>query len=142
MTDALIFAQVLHIIRLDASDRRVKFPVTIRHRASKVKIYAPAKSFAYYRLCYSAAGKRRIQSFPNYSEARQAGERMVREISQGAQIASLSAGQSRDAFAALERLGNFYQSTGQNISLLGAFSEFVEAATKLGGRSLAPATRG
>src|SRR5271155_4475142 len=31
------------------ADRRVRFPVTIRHRASNAKIYAPAGKFAYYR---------------------------------------------------------------------------------------------
>jgi integrase len=123
-------------------DRRVKFPVTIRHRSSKVKIYAPGKNFAYYRLCYTAAGKRRMQTFLNYSQARQAGERIVREIAQGSQAASLSGGQSRDALAAFERLEGFYQSTGRRISLLGAISEFVEAATKLRGRTLGEAVAG
>jgi len=32
------------------ADRRVRFPVTIRHRTSKAKIYAPAGKFAYYRV--------------------------------------------------------------------------------------------
>jgi integrase len=120
----------------------VKFPVTIRHRQSKVKIYAPGKGFAYYRLSYTAAGKRRMQTFPQYSEAREAGERIVREIAQGSQAASLSAGQSQDAIAAFERLEIFRQSTGRKFSLLGAVSEFVEAAGKLRGRSLREAVAG
>src|ERR1035438_6175572 len=124
------------------ADRRVKFPVTIRHRQSKVKIYAPAKNFAYYRLCYAVAGKRRMQTFPNYSEAKTAGDRIVREIAQGSQAASLTAGQSQDAIAALERLAGLHQSTGRKFSLLGAVSEFAEAVAKLRGRSLGEAVAG
>ena len=45
------------------ADRRVRFPVTIRHRTSKAKIYAPSGKFAYYRLAYTTAGKRRMQTF-------------------------------------------------------------------------------
>ena len=124
------------------ADRRVKFPVTIKHRASKAKVYAPAKNFAYYRLCFAVAGKRRMQTFTTYSEAREAGERIVRELAQGSQAASLSASQSQDALAALERLESFRHSTGRKFSLLGAVSEFVEAAGKLRGRSLGEAVAG
>jgi NAD(P)-dependent dehydrogenase (short-subunit alcohol dehydrogenase family) len=46
----------------------VRFPVTIRHRTSKAKIYAPRGKFAYYRLAYATAGKRRMQTFANYSD--------------------------------------------------------------------------
>ena len=117
------------------ADKRVKFPVTIRHRSSTAKIYAPAKNFAYYRMAYTTAGKRQMQTFPSYSEARQAGERIVRALSQGSQAASLTASQSRDALAALERLTGLYQSTGRKYSLLGAASELAEIVTKLRGRS-------
>lgn len=120
----------------------MKFPVTIRHRASKVKIYAPAQNFAYYRLAYAVAGKRRLQTFASYSEAKATGERIVREIAQGSPAASLSASQSRDALAALERLTALHQSTGRNFSLLGAISEFAEAVTKLRGRALVEAVAG
>jgi integrase len=120
----------------------VKFPVTIKHRASKAKVYAPAKNFPYYRLGFAVAGKRRMQTFATYSEAREAGERIVREIAQGSSAASLSAGQSQDALAALERLDAFRQSTGRKFSLLGAISEFVEAAGKLRGRTLGEAVAG
>ena len=51
-------------------DRRVRFPVAIRHRTSKAKIYAPRGKFAYYRLAYATAGKRRMQTFTNYSDAK------------------------------------------------------------------------
>ena len=120
----------------------MKFPVTIRHRQSKAKVYAPAKNFAYYRLSYAVAGKRRMQTFATYSEAKDAGERIVREIAQGSQAASLSASQSRDALAAFERLATLHQSTGRKFSLLGAVSEFAEVVAKLRGRSVAEAVAG
>lgn len=120
----------------------MKFPVTIRHRSRQAKIYAPAKNFSYYRLAYTEAGKRRMQTFPTYSEARQAAERIVRELAAGSQAAALSASQSRDALAALERLDTFFQSTGRRLSLLAAVSEFCESAGKLRGRALGEAVDG
>src|SRR5271154_3604526 len=68
------------------ADRRVRFPVTIRHRTSKAKIYAPGGKFAYYRLAYTTAGKRRMQTFASYSAAKTAAERIVRELANGSQI--------------------------------------------------------
>src|ERR1039457_7018579 len=73
------------------ADRRVKFPVTIKHRASKANTYAPAKNFASSRLCSPVAAKRRMQTSPPYSEAREAGDRIGRETAKGSQAASLSA---------------------------------------------------
>jgi integrase len=124
------------------ADRRVKFPVTIRHRTSKAKIYAPGGKFAYYRLAYATAGKRRMQTFANYSDAKSAAERIVRELANGSQAAALNATQSRDALAAFERLQGFYQASGRRVSLLAAVSEFVEASAQLGGRALGEAVTG
>jgi hypothetical protein len=112
----------------------VKFPVTIRHRTSKAKIYAPGGKFAYYRLAYTTAGKRRMQTFANYSDARETAERIVREMANVLPAAALNASQSRDALAAIQRLENFHQSTGRRYSVLSAVSELVEALEKLKGR--------
>ncbi len=120
----------------------MRFPVTIRHRTSTAKIYAPSGKFAYYRLAYSVAGKRRMQTFPAYTAAREAAERVVRELANGSQAAALTATQSRDALAAFERLQGFYQSTGRRVSLLAAVSEFAEAASKLHGRTMGEAVTG
>ena len=117
----------------------MRFPVTIRHRTTAAKIYAPAKNFAYYRLSYTVAGKRRMQTFATYPEARQAAERVVKEVANGSQAAALSASQSRDALTALERLESFRQATGKRVSLLCAVSEFVEAVSKLHGHTLSEA---
>ena len=120
----------------------MRFPVTIRHRACKVKIYGPGGKFAYYRIAYATTGKRRMQTFAAYSDAKAAAERIVRELVDGSQAAVLSASQSRDALAALERLESFRQSTGRAISLLAAASELVESLGKLHGRSLDEAVTG
>ena len=120
----------------------MRFPVTIRHRSSKAKIYRPAGKFAYYRVAHTVAGKRRMQTFATYPAAKAAAERIVREAASGSQAAALSASQSRDSLAALERLATLHQSTGRKFSLLGAISEFAEVVTKLRGRSLEEAVAG
>jgi hypothetical protein len=66
-------------------DRRVRFPVTIRHRTSKAKIYRRAGKFNYYRVAFAVAGKRRMQTFANYPAA----ERIVRDAANGSQAAAL-----------------------------------------------------
>lgn len=57
-------------------------------------------------------------------------------------MADLTPGQARDARAALETLQGFYERTGRRVSLLAGISDYCEAATKLGGRSLAGAVEG
>ncbi len=136
-----MFAQSLHNIARPA-DRRGKFPVTIRHRASAAKIYAPGGKFAYYRVAYTTAGKRKMQTFAVYSDAKAAAERIVREAASGSQVAALSASQSRDALAALQRLEAFRQSTGKRLSLLAAVSEHVGLLEKSNGRSPGEAVEG
>jgi integrase len=123
-------------------DRRVRFPVTIRHRTSKAKIYRPAGKFNYYRVAFAIAGKRRMQTFTNYPDAKAAAERIVRDAANGSIAATLSAAQSRDALAAFERLQGFYQTTGRRVSLLAGISEFVEASGKLDGRTMGEAVEG
>jgi len=123
-------------------DRRVRFPVTIRHRTSKAKIYRPAGKFNYYRVAFAIAGKRQMQTFANYPDAKAAAKRIVRDAAKGSQAAALSATQSRDALAAFQRLQSFYQTTGRRVSLLAGISEFVEASGKLGGRTMGEAVEG
>ena len=120
----------------------MRFPVTIRHRSSKAKIYRPAGKFNYYGVAFTVAGKRRMQTFAAYSDAKAAAERIVRDAANGSQAAALYASQSRDALAALQSLESFRQSTGRAVSLLAAVREFVEAAGKLRGRSLDEAVAG
>jgi hypothetical protein len=67
----------------------VEFPVTIRHRTSKAKIYAPGGKFSCYRLAHTTAGKRRMQTFAAYSDAKAAAERIVLELANGSRAAVL-----------------------------------------------------
>ena len=120
----------------------MKFPIVIRHRREKATIYGKSESYPFYRLGYYVAGKRRVRSFKTYGEAKAEAEKAVRDLAQGSQATALSAIESRDALAALERLRGFYQQTGRNVSLLRAVSEYVEASGKLNGRTLADAVEG
>src|SRR5258708_39221177 len=72
-------------------DRRVRFPVTIRHRTSKAKIYRPAGKFNYYRVAFAVAGKRRMQTFANYPDAKTSPEPIVRDAAHGSPATALSA---------------------------------------------------
>ncbi len=109
----------------------MKFPVTIRHRTSKAKIYAPAGKFRYYRVAYATAGKRKMQTFAAYSDAKAAAERIVRELANGSQAAALSASQSRDAIAAFERLDAYFKSKGKRISLNVAVGDYLDSIARL-----------
>jgi integrase len=120
----------------------VRFPVTITHRTGKVKIYAPANNFTYYRLSFTQAGKRQMQTFATYSEAKAAGEVKAKEIHNNPAAASLTPSQARDALAAFQRLESFRLATGRTISLLASVSEHVESLGKLKGRSLDEAISG
>jgi integrase len=109
----------------------VRFPVTIRHRDSKAKIYAPAGKFPYYRVAYTTAGKRKMQTFAAYSDAKAAAERIVRDAANGSQAAALSASQSRDALAAFERLDGYFRAKGKQINLNTAVGDYLDALGKL-----------
>lgn len=83
-----------------------------------------------------------MQKFATYSEAHAAAKRAVRDMAKGSQAAALTAAQSRDALAAIERMQQFFQATGRRVSLLAAVSEWAEKSVKLGGRTLGEAVRG
>ena len=68
----------------------MKFPVKVTYRKAEVKIYGKSAAYPFYRLCYYAAGKRRIQSFSTYSEAKTAADAKVKEIAKGDQSIALT----------------------------------------------------
>ena len=125
------FAQIPKLPR-----HEVKFPVEIEFKDQRAKIYRPAKSFAFYRISFRTAGKRRMLTFGTYGEAKKAAEEKVRELHNGQQSAGLTAKQSQDAIVALQRLVELTHATGRKVSLLSAVSEFAEASSLLKGRSL------
>ena len=112
------------------TDRRVRFPGTIRHRTTKANIYEPTVKFPYYRVAYTTAGKRQMQTFAAYSNAKAAAERSVRELANSSQ-AALNASHSRDALAALERLDGYFRAKGKRVSLHAAVGDFLDAIGRL-----------
>jgi integrase len=83
----------------------------------------------------------RFKDFPNYSEAKKAGDKQVADLAKG-KTASLSPGQASDALAAIERLQHFYEATGLRVSLLAGISEYCETATRLKRRTFGEAVDG
>ena len=107
-----------------------------------MKIYGPSEVYSFYRVCAYVAGKRRMSSHGTYAEASQIADKLVREVANGNQSAALTPAQAADALAAFQRLQALHQSTGRRVSLLGAVSEYVEAAVKLNGLPLGQAVLG
>jgi hypothetical protein len=115
----------------------MRFPKRIRHRGQVLAtIYGKSKSYAAYRLAWRVAGKRRMERFQTYSEAKRRGDALVKELAQGSHVTALSAKQAGDTLAALQRLQSLHQSTGRRISLLAGISDYCEAVAKLGDRPL------
>ena len=117
----------------------MKFPKKLRHNG-KGRVWATIyKRPNFYRLYWRQRvdGKPRsmFKDFPNYSEAKKAGDKQVGDLAKG-KTAGLSPGQTTDALASFERLRGFYQSTGRKVSLLAAVSQFCEAAGKLPNHTL------
>jgi integrase len=121
---------------------KVKFPQTIRYRKVEVILYGRTEANPYYRIGYHSQGKRHLLNFKTYSEAKTEAERKARELSQGSTAPALTAKQALDALTAFERLEAHRQSTGRQVTLLSAVSQFSEASARLNGRSLAEAVTG
>jgi integrase len=83
-----------------------------------------------------------MASFPSYSLAKKHADGLVKDLAKGSQVTALHPAQARDALAALERLADFYRTTGRRVSLLAAVSEFVESSGKLNGRTMGEAVEG
>lgn len=122
--------------------RAVKFPHTINHRGSKVKIYGKSEAFPFYRISYRANGKRFLKSFSTYSEAKEEAERKVREIDQGSHILALTNKEVTGALAIRDALEAFLRDTGRSFTALQAVTQYLEAAKQLGERPLGEAIEG
>jgi integrase len=115
----------------------VKYPKRIKHRGRVLAtIYARCKGRDSYRVAWQVAGRRQMASFHTYSEAKQHADKLVKDLAKGSQVTALNPAQARDALAALERLADYYRTTGRRISLLAGISELVEASAKVNGRNL------
>ena len=87
-------------------------------------------------------GQRHRASFPSYSLAKKHADGVAKDLAKGSQVTALNPAQARDALAALERLTDYYRTTGRRASPLAGNSEFVEASAKLQGRNLGEVVEG
>ena len=127
----------------ESESAKVKFPKRIKHRGRvHATIYGKSKGRDSYRVAWQVAGKRRMASFASYSLAKRYADGLVKDLSNGSQVTALHPAQARDALAALERLADFYRTTGRRVSLLTGISEYVEASGKLNGRAMGEAVEG
>jgi hypothetical protein len=113
------------------SDRRVKFPVTIEFYDQRAKVYAPAKNFPFYRVAFKVAGKRRMLTFGNYSEAKKAAENKVKELHKGQQSSALTAKQAQDALTVRDMLAAYRQETGKLVSIVEMTGNYLSAIKQL-----------
>ncbi|MGO8701101.1 MAG: hypothetical protein ACLQVY_25700 [Limisphaerales bacterium] len=115
----------------------------IKHRGQALAtIYGKSKAYPAYRLAWRVTGKRRMERFQTYGEAKRKADALVKELAQGTHVTALTPRQATDALAALERLQSYFQQTGRRISLLSAVTECVEANVRLNGRTVPEAIDG
>jgi integrase len=115
----------------------------IKHRGQVLAtLYGKSKAYPAYRLAWRITGKRRMERFQTYSEAKRRADALVKELAQGSQVTALTAGQAADAMTALELLRGFHRDTGNTVSLKRAVADYVEAARVLKGHTLAEAVEG
>ena len=127
----------------ESESANVKYPKRIKYRGRVLAtIYGKCKGRDSYRVAWQVAGRRRMASFPSYSLAKRHADGLVKDLAKGSQVTALNPAQARDALAALERLADYYRTTGRRVSLLAGISEFVEASGKLHGHSLGEAVEG
>lgn len=124
------------------SERAVKFPKRVKFRGRVLATIYKPKGYPLYRVAWFVAGKRRMQAFPRYSEAKRHADTLVKDLAKGSQVTALTPAQARDALAAYERLEAFRQATGRRISLLAGISEYCDELAKLNGHTMPEAIRG
>ena len=109
----------------------MSFPVTVEYRDQRAKIYRPAKNFPFYRIAFTVAGQRRMQTFSSYGAAKAAAEARVKELHKGQHSAALTAKEARDALNVRDMLAAYRQDTGKRLSAFEAVSGYLEAAKLL-----------
>jgi len=110
---------------------KMKFPVKVSYRKAEVKIYGKSVAYPFYRLCYYAAGKRRIQSFATYTEAKAKADAKVRELASGSQSIALTAKEATAALSIRDSLDAFRRDTGRSFTALEAVTGFLDAMKQL-----------
>jgi integrase len=110
---------------------KMKFPVKVTFRKAEAKIYGKSAAYPFYRLCYYAAGKRRIQSFSTYSAAKTAADTKVKEIANGNQSIALTPKEATAALSIRDALDAYRRDTGRSFTALEAVTGFLDAMKQL-----------
>jgi len=109
----------------------MKFPVKVTFRKAEVKIYGKSDAYPFYRLCYYAAGQRRIRSFSTYTSAKIEAKVRVRELAKGAQSIALTAKEATAALSIRDALDAFKRDTGRSLTALEAVTGYLDALKQL-----------
>jgi hypothetical protein len=109
----------------------MKFPVKVTFRKAEVKIYGKSDAYPFYRLCYYAAGKRRIRSFTTYTAAKGEAETRVRELAKGAPSIALTSQEATAALSIRDALDAFRRDTGRSLTALEAVTGYLDAIKQL-----------
>ena len=110
---------------------KMTFPVKVKHRKAEVKIYGKTAGYNFYRLCYYAAGKRIVNSFPSYGAAKTAADTKVRELAKGVQSIALTNKEATAALSIRDALDGFRRDTGRSFTALEAVTGFLDAVKHL-----------
>lgn len=113
----------------------------MKFRRAEAVIYAKTEAFGYYRLAYRLGGRRVVRTFRVFSEARQAADAAVRQISAGDPGASMSGAEAREAIVGRGILAELEREIGMKVSLSEALVEYRESRRLLGNRSLIEAVK-
>ena len=118
----------------DSESGHLKFPRVIRHRRAEVTIYGKKESYPFYRIAYRASGKRRMESFRTYGEAKAAADKKVRELSEGNQSLALTNKEVTEALAIRDAVAEFRLDTGRTVTGLQIVTQALPAMKVLGDR--------
>ncbi len=115
----------------NARSGKMRFPVKVRHRKAEATIYGKTAAYPFYRISYSAAGKRHVRSFSTYAEAKAEADAKVREVANGSQSIALTAKEATAALSIRDALDAFRRETGRSFTPLEAVAGFLDAMKQL-----------
>ena len=110
----------------------MRFPMRIKHRGQVLAtIYGKSKAYPAYRLAWRVTGKRRMERFQTYSEAKRRADALVKELAKGSQVTALTAKEAATALSIRDALDAFRRDTGRGFTALEAVTGFLDAMKQL-----------
>jgi len=104
----------------------------IKHRGQVLAtIYGKSKAYPAYRLAWRVTGKRRMERFQTYSEAKRRADALVKELAKGSQVTALTAKEAATALSIRDALDAFRRDTGRGFTALEAVTGFLDAMKQL-----------